>query len=60
MREFIAACPQFAITPNDVKANIDQAIHWVEKAANEFDADLVVLPETVTTGFVTGLDPNEL
>jgi predicted amidohydrolase len=60
MREFIAACAQFALTPNDVSANIDQAIHWVEKAANEFDADLVVLPETVTTGFVTGLDTNDL
>ena len=60
MREFIAACAQFAITPNDVNANIDQAIHWVERAANEFDADLVVLPETVTTGFVTGMDANGL
>ena len=60
MREFIAACAQFAITPNDVNANIDQAIYWVEKAAHEFDADLVVLPETVTTGFVTGLDAQGL
>jgi len=54
MKEFIAACAQFAITPNAVNANIDQAIHWVEKAANEFDADLVVLPETVTTGLSLG------
>ncbi len=60
MKEFIAACAQFAITPNDVKANIDKAIHWLEKAANEHDADLVLFPETFTTGFVTNLDTNGL
>ncbi|HZQ08229.1 MAG TPA: carbon-nitrogen hydrolase family protein [Anaerolineae bacterium] len=58
MKEFIAACAQIAITPNDVQANIEKAVEWVAKAANEFDADLIVLPETVTTGFVTGLDGN--
>lgn len=60
MREFIAACAQYAITPNDVQANIDKSIAWIERAANEYDADLIVLPETVTTGFVTGLGVSEL
>ena len=60
MKEFVAACAQFAITPNDVTANIEKAVHWLEKAANEYDADLVLFPETVTTGFVTGLDPDSL
>lgn len=56
MKEFVAACAQFAITPKDVRANIEKAVHWLEQAAKENDADLVVLPESVTTGFVTGLD----
>lgn len=60
MKEFIAACAQFAITPNDVPANIEKSIAWIERAANEYDADLIILPETVTTGFVTGLDANGL
>ncbi len=56
MKEFIAACVQIAVTPNDVPANIEKATLWLKKAANEFDADLVLFPETVTTGFVTGCD----
>ena len=60
MKEFIAACVQIAVTPNDVPANIDKAIGWLERAANEYDADLVVFPETVTTGFATGLDVGAL
>ncbi|MBI3912999.1 MAG: carbon-nitrogen hydrolase family protein [Chloroflexi bacterium] len=56
MKEFIAASVQIAIKPNDVQANIDKALHWLEKAANEYDADLVVFPETITTGFETTLD----
>jgi len=60
MKEFIAACVQIAVMPNDVKANLDKAVHWLEKAANEYDADLVVFPETYTTGFDTALDANAL
>lgn len=60
MREFIAACAQIAIAPNDVQANIEKAGHWLEKAVREHDADLVLFPETVTTGFVTGLDARAL
>ncbi|MBI3537781.1 MAG: carbon-nitrogen hydrolase family protein, partial [Chloroflexi bacterium] len=56
MKEFIAACVQIAIQPNDVNANIEKSIHWLEKAANEYDADLVVFPETITTGFDPALD----
>jgi predicted amidohydrolase len=56
MREFIAACVQIAVTPNDIQANIDKGIAWLEKAVKEYDASLIVFPETVTTSFVTGLD----
>jgi predicted amidohydrolase len=60
MKEFVAACVQIAITPNDVEANIAKGISWLEKAVHEYEADLVVFPETVTTGYETGLDANEL
>jgi len=60
MKEFIAACVQIAITPNDVQANVDKGVVWLEKAVKENDAELIVFPETVTTGFVTNLEANEL
>ena len=60
MKDFVAACAQFAVTPNDVKANIEKGVAWLEQAVKENEADLVVFPETITTGFVTGLDVNAL
>ena len=60
MKEFVAACVQIAITPNDVQANIDKGIVWLERAAREYEAELVVFPETVTTGYETGLSAEDL
>jgi len=60
MKEFIAACVQIAITPNDVKANIKKGVTWLKKAVTEYEAELVVFPETVTTGYETDLTPQEL
>lgn len=60
MKEFVAACVQIAATPNDVQANVDKGVAWLERAVKESEAELVVFPETVTTTFVTGLDANEL
>ena len=60
MQEFVAACVQIAITPNDVGANIKKGIMWLEKAVSEHEAELVVFPETVTTGYETNLTPEEL
>jgi len=60
VKEFVSACVQIAVTPNDVQANIDKGVAWLEKAVQEYDAELVVFPETVTTSFVTGLEVNEL
>jgi beta-ureidopropionase len=56
MKEFVAACVQIAVTPNDVRANVSKGVAWLEKAVKEYDAELIVFPETVTTGFVTELD----
>ncbi len=60
MKEFIAACVQIAITPNDVQANIDKGLGWLERAVTEYEAELVVFPETVTTGYETGLSAEAL
>lgn len=60
MKEFVAACVQIAITPNHVEANVDKGVLWLEKAAREHQAELVVFPETVTTGYETGLTAEEL
>lgn len=60
MREFTAACVQIAVTFNNVQANVDKGVAWLEKAVQEYGAELVVFPETVTTSFVTGLEAAEL
>ena len=51
MQRFIIACAQFAVTPMAVRENVEKAIAWTERAVQETGAQLVVLPETVTTGF---------
>ncbi|MBC7076930.1 MAG: carbon-nitrogen hydrolase family protein [Synergistales bacterium] len=59
MREFIAAGVQLAPVPGDVGANIEKALKALPKAI-EVGAELVVFPETATTGFDTGLSKEEL
>ena len=60
MQPFVAACAQFAITPMAVRENTQKALHYVERAVKENGAKLVVLPESVTTGFTPGCDAAEL
>jgi len=60
MKDFIAACIQIAISPNDVQANVEKGVAWLRRAVTEYDAELVAFPETVTTGYETGLTPIEL
>ncbi|PKO20619.1 MAG: carbon-nitrogen hydrolase family protein, partial [Chloroflexi bacterium HGW-Chloroflexi-1] len=60
MQRFTAACAQFAITPMDVAANVAKSVAWTRRAADESGAALIVLPETITTGFVPCLGPAEL
>jgi len=60
MKEFTAACVQISVTPNQPDENIKKCLDWLKKAVDENEADLIVFPETVTTGFDTGLSPEEL
>ncbi len=60
MQRFTAACAQFACIPMDVQANLDKAVLWTQRAVDESGALLVVLPETLTTGFVPNVDKGAL
>jgi predicted amidohydrolase len=55
MKEFRAAAVQIAVKPNDIKYNIDKVCHWMEKAVKENEAELIIFPETVTTGFTPNM-----
>jgi predicted amidohydrolase len=55
MKEHIAACVQIAVKPNVVNYNIDKCCHWLEKAVKEYEAELVVFPESITTGFTPNM-----
>lgn len=60
MKAFVAACAQFAAAPMAVRENVQKCVAWVERAVKETGAQLVVLPETITTGFSPGCPPEEL
>jgi predicted amidohydrolase len=60
MKEFTVACAQMGFQPNDVDYNLKKSKEWICRAAEEHKADLVVFPETITTGFIHNLSFNEL
>jgi len=60
MQRFTVACAQFAVTPMAVRENVEKALAWTERAARETGARLIVLPETVTTGFTPDCSAEEL
>jgi predicted amidohydrolase len=65
MRAFTAAAVQLApnpapLTAATVVANVERATRMVERCVADTGADLVVLPETATTGFVTGVEREAL
>lgn len=59
MREFTAAAVQIAVKPNDIKHNVDKVCCFMEKAVKENGAELVVFPETVTTGFTPNMPSDD-
>lgn len=65
MRAFTAAAIQISPVPGpltaaSIEANIAKAIDFVERCVASTGAELVVLPETVTTGFTPGIAPDAL
>jgi deaminated glutathione amidase len=65
VRPFTAAAVQTApapgpLTPAAVKANLSTCVDLVERCVAATAADLVVLPESATTGYTPGVDPATL
>jgi predicted amidohydrolase len=60
MFKFTAACAQFAITPMQPRENVQKCMYWIERAVRETNARLIILPETITTGFVPGIPAAKL
>jgi len=60
MKEFIAAGVQIAPILGNIPQTIEKCLDWLEKAVRECDADLVVFPETITTGFTPGIPRHDL
>ena len=56
MERFVAAGVQIAVDPRDPPSNRAKVLMWMEKAKTECGADLLVFPESVTTGFAPDLD----
>jgi predicted amidohydrolase len=60
MQRFTAACAQFAVAPMDIAENLRRSVAWTRRAVDESGAQLVVLPETATTGFTPNVGPELL
>jgi predicted amidohydrolase len=65
MRAFTAAAVQLQprsepLSADTIKANIEHAIGYVERCVEATGAELVVLPESMTTGFTPDCTPDEL
>jgi predicted amidohydrolase len=65
MRAFTAAAVQVAPTPGplterSVKANLDRCVDHLTRCVGATGAELVVLPESATTGFTPGVDAGTL
>lgn len=65
MRAFTAAAAQVApvpgpLTADTIKSNVDNCVAMVERCVEATGAELVVLPETATTGFSPAVTAGEL
>jgi predicted amidohydrolase len=48
------------LTEESIKSNVDRCVSMVERCVDATGADLVVLPETASTGFTPGVDARRL
>jgi len=65
MRAFTAAAVQIApvpgpLSPETVRKNLDKCVDFTRRCVDATGAELVVLPETATTGFTPGCSAEEL
>ncbi|MBP7652857.1 carbon-nitrogen hydrolase family protein [Candidatus Dependentiae bacterium] len=55
MKKIVAAGIQISVEPNNIPKNIEKCMEWYNKAVKEVKPDLIVFPETITTGFNPGM-----
>ena len=65
MHPFTAAAIQVApmpgpLTPGTVRSNVDKCVGFIERCVASTGAELVVLPESASTGFTPGVPPEDL
>ena len=65
MKTFTAAAIQIAplsepLTERSIASNLSKAVTFIERCAADTGASLIVLPETVSTGFSPACSPEEL
>lgn len=65
MKPFTAAALQVApvpgpLTPASIKSNVDRCVSLVRRCVAETGSELLVLPESASTGFTPGVGPDEL
>jgi predicted amidohydrolase len=65
MRAFTAAAVQISpvagpLGPDAVKANVEKCVDWLTRCVEATGAELVVLPESATTGFTPDCSAEEL
>lgn len=65
MRAFTTAAVQLAplpgpLTPTSIAANCAKGAQWLHRCVTSTGAELVVLPETASTGFTPGIGPEDL
>ena len=65
MRAFTAAAVQVAPVPaplsaDTIRTNVEHCVEWTRRCVEATGAELVVLPETATTGFTPGCSKEEL
>lgn len=58
-RRVMVAGAQFAAAPNNIEANLKRCVQFLERAAREKRARLLVFPESITTGFNPGMSAGE-
>jgi len=60
MRKFKVCSIQLSSESKVPEKNIEKAIGWLRIAVKEYNPDLIVFPETVTTGFNPGVSKSDL
>jgi len=59
MKECTVCGIQIYIKPMDIEENIKKVVKWIDIAMDKYHPDLIVLPETITTGFVPNMPKKE-